>query len=108
MSSEFTKEKVVGTFAGVLLGVPLVAVVIVITGYIYALVQYDLWKWFVVPYFGLPQLPVWEFWGLSIFVGTFVNTDGIAHDKAYKWWMPFVRPVIVLGVGYLIHHFALS
>ena len=73
-----------------------------------------LWGWFVVPYFHLPELPLWIAYGLMVIYGlwTVEMTIRDEPDKPkVKWAISFlmmtIGPAISLGVGYLAHHFAL-
>lgn len=70
-----------------------------------------LWGWFIVPYFHIPQPPIWALYGLMMVVGMFRDVDTEEKETKTDWKKLFmsltVSPAIALGVGWLIHHYAL-
>lgn len=71
-----------------------------------------LWSWFVVPYFNLPPLSIWLVYGLMTLYGIFKSDYTVKKEQDDTNWkstfvMLLLGPAMSLGVGYLIHHFAL-
>lgn len=69
----------------------------------------QLWLWFVVSTFGLPELSIPVALGLSLTITLLTNTpEGKKDDKA-EWWEPLLqiaaKPVIYLTCGFLVHLF---
>lgn len=73
-----------------------------------------LWEWFIVPVFHLPMLTLPAAMGLSLVVHFLTynqqrtsDTNGTEEEKKKKMIHVFVqiflRPLIVLGIGYGIH-----
>ncbi len=75
------------------------------------LVLGQLWAWFIVPMFHLPQIGVPEAIGLSLLVG-FLTKDLTVNresDKDKEWWEPaliaFLYPTITLVMAWVVHMF---
>ena len=71
-----------------------------------------LWAWFVTPYFHLPTLSVWLVYGLTTLL-SLVKSDMTVKKEpdAINWKSSYamfvIGPALSLGIGYLIHHYAL-
>ncbi len=74
-----------------------------------------LWGWFIVPVFHLPMLTLPMAMGLSLVVSFLTyqhqSTTTAKDDKEKKersinfFVLIFLRPLIVVGIGYVIHSF---
>lgn len=70
-----------------------------------------LWGWFVVPYFHLPPLSPWLVYGLITMYAMLKSETPKEDEPKTKWVAAYVgfivSPAISLGIGWLIHHYAL-
>jgi hypothetical protein len=89
-----------------ILALALIVPGIILTGYVLTI----LWGWFVTPAFGLavPSIPIML--GLSLIVGYMTHQTPAVEDNrtANKIFMTGImnslgRPLLYLGIGYIIH-----
>lgn len=64
-----------------------------------------LWKWFVIPIFGLPALSIIQAIGISMTVGLLISRS--SADNSKKEWTEIVGgyiayPVLAVGIGWII------
>jgi hypothetical protein len=71
------------------------------------LVLQVLWDWFVIPVFGLPALSLPATMGLSLLVNYLTQSAAQATEEntTRVYVMMFVKPVIGLVAGWIIHLF---
>jgi len=88
-----------GIFGLVGIGIGLLIVVgsAIFHGYVLSM----LWKWFVVPTFGMPQL------GIVPAIGLVLLADYLISNEKNKVAIAFglVRPAFILVLGYIVHLF---
>lgn len=65
------------------------------------------WEWFVRPVFGTPGLSIPMAWGLIVVAGflQIYPLDKDDDDWLLRLIMSFVKPLVLLSVGWLIHLF---
>lgn len=70
-----------------------------------AFVATKLWAWFIIPYFQLPALPLWEMIGLFYFIGCFKSgrfVKGEERDWKSSFVVTTIGPGLVLAISYFI------
>jgi len=77
-------------------------------GLITAWVRVVLWGWFIIPYFHLPHLSVWQMFAIGIFLSSFHTTQELKPEfyPTGVWariGLYYAGQFLSLGVGYLIH-----
>jgi len=85
----------------------LIALVTFVAAYlIHGWSLFYLWQWYVVP-LGLPQISMPWAIGLGVLVGYLTNHEtekkGQETDLGMLFVNTFLRPLLALGVGWLIH-----
>lgn len=81
----------------------LVAAVIIIP--INGIVMVKLWEWFIVSLFSIREIRLPEALGLSLFSQYFLSRGSSGTVTPKKLVEAFLMPLLVLGVGWLIHQF---
>lgn len=81
------------------LAIALAAIVVVPISLYYAWTATVLWGWFVVPIFNVPQLTIWQAWGLSLTMGVFRPKTAKSETN---WQAVLILPPMALAVGYII------
>jgi hypothetical protein len=68
-----------------------------------------LWNWFMVPIFTLPELTIISAIGLTMVISWMtyhVETRKKETEELKTFWVLFfLRPILVLSIGYIIHCF---
>ena len=72
-----------------------------------------LWKWFMVPVFGLPMLSIPQAIGIAMVIGylTFQNNDAQEKERSTTerviFWVALIvlRPLITLAFGWIVHQY---
>lgn len=98
------------SFIAILAAISLAALIIAASSILNGWVLTKLWAWFVVPVFGLPALGVATAVGLGLIVHHLTHQHiNAAKDPDAKWWVTLLevllRPLIVLGLGAVVHCF---
>lgn len=93
----------IGALTVAAIGTPLL---IILSGFVLK----QLWGWFVVPTFGLPELSIPIALGLSLTVTMLTGApENKPKDEQEEWWEPLLRliakPVIFLVYGFIVHLF---
>jgi hypothetical protein len=105
---------VVAIFFGIVVVMALLAVFIAFSSMYNGWVLMKLWEWFIIPVFHLPMLTLPAAMGLSLVVHFLTyqhqstsDTKGTEEEEKKKririFVQIFLRPLIVLGIGYVIH-----
>jgi hypothetical protein len=99
------KNDDVKTCAALIVAAPFLVAALVLLAALNGWVLHVLWGWFVTPTFGVAAPSVAMCLGLGLTANLFIHTGDSTKEKA--WWKPllegFLRAVVVLGVGYIVH-----
>jgi len=86
----------------------MVAIIAILDGWILCI----LWRWFIVPLFGLPELNIGSAIGISLIIGllTGKKTDNQKKEekengKTGKSFNIICIPLLILFVGWIVHLF---
>lgn len=103
-------SKLLIPIAAALIAIPAVAAIVALSSILNGWVLTKLWAWFIVPLFGAPTLTIAPAIGLALVAHciTYQHINA-AKDKDVKWYgslvQIFTRPLIVLGIGAIVHCF---
>lgn len=94
------------------IGIPAMMLLLAMTSAVRAVTLSILWKWFIVPTFGLAPLEPLHAFGLSLFLGYLMpNHSQSKKDKGWEEVLSdivgnaLVVPVVVLAIGYVVKSF---
>lgn len=86
--------------------------VTVVAVIIYGMATSALWKWFIVPVFGLPTLSLAEAIGIVILLELLTQRQQhkpkdqhIVSYVAQLTWDVFSTPLLLVFIGYVVHQF---
>lgn len=105
-----SSDKVWGCFGMFIAFVVILVLSTVLGGWVMSI----LWAWFVVPTLGLPAISIVEAIGLTMAIRVLVNGYGSTSNKKYDdlsdlianmVTVLFGMPLMLLGIGYIIHLF---
>lgn len=74
----------------------------ILSSFLYAKVLQDLWRWFMVPQFGLQPIGFWEAAGLSLVAGFFLSQVAKTKTDFDEGTGPLTRGITVLLANLLL------
>lgn len=67
-----------------------------------------IWLWFAVPIFHLPEVNVWQMWGLSMVFHSIKGNSMAKTDTSMDSFVGWcTSPLLTLFIGWLIHTYAM-
>lgn len=91
------------TLAGVMLGLMALIGIVVVQSIVSSFVISTLWSWYVVPFFGVKELPLIFAFGLSLIVSYFqpVYKAAKEHNITESVCIAIAHPVLALFMGWI-------
>lgn len=101
--------KVIGIILGAIFGLVGIFLYVLGSALIHGWVLTYLWKWFVIPFFGLPILPITYAMGLALIVSLLTTNSNLAYikdefkiKKGIQIFASLSTPLITLFFGWII------